>query len=86
VRRKSLEKQLLTSLPVIETLDKIAEKSKTDPAQVALSWLLHQGDDVIAIPGATRVEHVQESVGAMKLSLTEDDCKRLDEVSRGYVL
>ncbi len=84
VRRKSLKKQLQTSLPVIETLDKIAEKSKTDPAQVALSWLIHQGDDIMAIPGASRVEHVHESIGAMKLRLSQEDCNRLDEVSREY--
>ena len=80
-RRKRLEKQLLTSSAVIEVLDEIAGKYQTEPAQVALSWLIHQGEDVVAIPGATRVEHVQESIGAMQLELAEEDCSRLDEIS-----
>jgi aryl-alcohol dehydrogenase-like predicted oxidoreductase len=81
MRRNRLEKQLETSRPVIEALDNIALKYKSEPAQVALAWLIDQGDDVVAIPGATRVGHVQEVVGAMKLDLSEEDRIRLDKVS-----
>ncbi len=85
VRRKRLENQLAESQPVIEVLDEIAGKHNTEPGQVALSWVIcNQGDLVVAIPGATRVGHVEESVGAMKLQLSEVDLARLDKVSRSF--
>ena len=82
VRRRRLEKQLAASQPVIEVLNDLAEKYSTDPAQVALSWVINnQGDLVVAIPGATRVGHVEESIGAMNLKLSDEDLTRLDQVS-----
>ncbi len=82
MRRKMLEKQLETSRQVIEVLGEIADKYKSEPAQVALAWLINQGEDIVAIPGATRVDHVLESIDAMNLSLTDEDMDRLNEVSR----
>jgi aryl-alcohol dehydrogenase-like predicted oxidoreductase len=85
VRRKRLEKQLADSQPVIDVLNDLAEKHNSEPAQVALSWVINnQGDLVVAIPGATRVGHVEESVGAMNLQLSTEDLTRLDQVSLGY--
>ena len=83
VRRRRLENQLADSQPVIEVLDELAEKHNTEPGQVALSWVIHNhGDLVVAIPGATRVGHVEESIGAMNLQLSKEDITRLDQVSR----
>jgi aryl-alcohol dehydrogenase-like predicted oxidoreductase len=85
VRRRRLENQLADSQPVIEVLDELAEKYNTEPGQVALSWVIgNQGDLVVAIPGATRVGHVEESVGAMNLQLSKEDITRLDQVSRKF--
>lgn len=85
LRRRMLARQLESSLPVIQVLEGIAADHGTEPAQVALSWLIHsQGDLVVAIPGASRVGHVQESIAAMQLQLSRDDMGRLDEVSRHY--
>ena len=85
VRRKRLKNQLEASQPIIEVLDELAEKHNTEPAQVALSWVINnQGDLVVAIPGASRVGHVEESVRAMKLQLSTGDLARLDEVSRSF--
>jgi aryl-alcohol dehydrogenase-like predicted oxidoreductase len=85
LRRKRLESQLASSRPVIEVLQEIAEKHQTEPAQVALSWVIHnQGEMIVAIPGASRVGHVEESVGAMKIKLTDEDLVRLDEISQQF--
>ena len=81
VRRKRLEKQLEDSWPVIEVLDEIASKYRTEPAQVALAWLIQQGEDIVAIPGATRIGHVMEGFGAMNLQLSEQDLTQLDQTS-----
>jgi len=82
VRRKRLEKKLEYSRPVIEALDGIASKYGSEPAQVALSWLIQQGEDFVAVPGASRVGHVAEGIGAMNLTLAAEDLDRLNEVSR----
>jgi len=84
IRRKRLVKQLVASRPVIEILDEIASKYGSEPAQVALAWLIQQGEDILAIPGASRVGHVIESIGAMNLHLSKEDIARLDQVSRNF--
>jgi len=84
VRRRKLEKQLETSRPVIEVLDEIAAKYNSEPAQVALAWLIHQGTDIVAIPGASRLGHVLEGIRAMDLQLSEEDITRLDRASSNF--
>jgi aryl-alcohol dehydrogenase-like predicted oxidoreductase len=84
-RRRRLEKQLESSHPVIQVLDEIAAKYESEPAMVALSWLINKhGEIVVAIPGASRVEHVQESIGAMQLNLSNQDSVRLDEITNTF--
>lgn len=48
------------------------------PAQVALAWLLAQGDDIVPIPGTKRVRRVEENLGALSLRLEPDDVVRLE--------
>lgn len=56
----------------------LAEEAGCTPPQLALAWLLHQGDDVIPIPGTTSVEHLREDVGAADVSLDAGLLERLD--------
>jgi aryl-alcohol dehydrogenase-like predicted oxidoreductase len=73
---------LKKSQPVIDELKKIAEKYQATPAQVALNWLIHfHGETVVAIPGATKLKHVEDNCKAMNFQLTEEEMKRLDELS-----
>jgi aryl-alcohol dehydrogenase-like predicted oxidoreductase len=77
---------LQKSAPVIDELKRIAEKFDATPSQVALRWLIQfNGDTVVAIPGATKVKHAEENVGALNFEIGEDDLNRLDEVSRSYL-
>jgi aryl-alcohol dehydrogenase-like predicted oxidoreductase len=48
---------------------------------VALAWLLARDDHVIAIPGATRPEHVRENAGALSLALSEEEFAAIDRAS-----
>ncbi len=64
----------LQLLPPFEAL--AAELGRT-PAQLALAWLLGQGEQVIAIPGTTRVEHLRENLGALEFSLDAATLRRL---------
>ncbi len=68
--------------PLIEELHTIAGAHGTCVAQVALAWLImYYGDTVVAIPGASRPEHVGESAAAMRLRLTENELSRIEEIS-----
>lgn len=78
---KGLEK----SRPVAELVKKLAVKYDATPSQVALNWLIHfSGDNIVAIPGATKTSHAIENTGAMKFMLSWEDIHLLDQVSQGY--
>lgn len=77
---------LTRSRPVVEELRQIARAHGVTPSRVALAWLLGaQGDTVVTIPGATRVHHAEENVGAMDLRLSATEMQRLEELSRPYL-
>ncbi len=63
---------------VLERAEEVAREKDVTTAQVALSWLLRKGVDAPII-GATKVEHVEEAVGALDVQLSEDDVKRLED-------
>lgn len=50
-------------------------------SQLALAWLLAQGDHIVPIPGTKRLERVQENLGAMQVSLSEDDLAEIERIS-----
>lgn len=60
----------------------IARELGVTPAQLALAWLLHQGDDILPIPGTRRAERVDENAGAAALALDATLLKRIDEVAK----
>ena len=64
-----------------DTLREVAAARSATAAQVALAWLLKRGDHVIAIPGATRPEHVRENAGALSLELSEQEFAAIDRAS-----
>ena len=58
----------------------VAKEAGATPAQVALAWLLAQGDDIVPIPGTRHVARLEENVGADKIKLTSDQLSRLSEI------
>jgi len=56
----------------------IATKQHATPAQIALAWLLHKGDDIAPIPGTKRRAYLEENIGAAKVSLTSTEMATLD--------
>ncbi|KAK4560220.1 hypothetical protein RGQ29_009124 [Quercus rubra] len=62
-----------------ERVVKLASKYGCTSAQLSLSWLLHQGDDVIPIPGTSKVKHVDDNVGSLKVKLTAEDLKEITD-------
>ena len=70
------------SRPVISLVKEIAAKYNVTPSQVALNWLIqYNGNAVVAIPGATKENHVRENCGAMSFSLSDEDVARLVKIS-----
>jgi aryl-alcohol dehydrogenase-like predicted oxidoreductase len=84
-RRKMLQRGIERSRPLIDAMLEIAPKYGATPGQIALNWVItFQGETVVAIPGATRVQHAAESAGAMKFRLSDEEMTRLDELSREF--
>jgi len=82
-RRNLLRRRIDKSRPLVDALIEIGVKYDASPSQVALNWLIHShGDTVVAIPGASKVKHAQESAGAMQFKLTDEEMHHLDEISR----
>lgn len=68
----------------IQLLDRIEEMARArgcTPAQLALSWLLNQGDDIVAIPGTTNVARLEENIGAAEIKLTPNERKEIDALA-----
>ena len=81
-RRNAIGKKIETSRPLINILDTIATTRGVTVSQVALNWLINShGDTVVAIPGASKPGHAQESAGTMGFTLTADEIERIDQVS-----
>jgi aryl-alcohol dehydrogenase-like predicted oxidoreductase len=62
---------------IAEEVEQVAEEAGATPAQVAIAWLLAQGDDIAPIPGTKRVSRVEENAGADAVELTDDQVDRL---------
>jgi len=56
----------------------IAQEHNAKPAQIALAWLLHKGDDVVPIPGTKRRTYLEENVAATNIALSDEQVQRLD--------
>ena len=67
------------NLEPVEVVKAIAAEHKATPAQIALAWVLAQGDDIVPIPGTTKPERVEENAAAVRLRLSEGDLARLGE-------
>ena len=60
----------------------VANERSVAPGQVALAWVLGQGDDVVPIPGTKHIEYLEENVGAVGLELTAEERDRLDGLQK----
>jgi len=67
------------NLDLVDRVEEIAREQGVTPGQLALAWVLAQGDDVVPIPGTKRVRYLEENVAAVGVRLTEDDLARLEE-------
>ncbi|PZV07665.1 MAG: aldo/keto reductase [Leptolyngbya sp.] len=66
------------NLELVEKVTAIATQKGVTPSQLALAWLLAQGDDIVPIPGTKRRKYLEENVGATDISLTADELRQIE--------
>ncbi len=69
------------NLALVELLRSIAAEKGATPAQLALAWVLAQKPWMVPIPGTTKLERLEENLGALKVELTPEDLRRIDEAT-----
>ena len=69
------------NLELVEKVRQIADEKDVAPSQLALAWLLHQGEDIVPIPGTKRREYLEENAAATEIQLTDEELSRIDEVA-----
>jgi aryl-alcohol dehydrogenase-like predicted oxidoreductase len=69
------------NLQLVSRVEEIAREKGCTPAQLALAWVMAQGQDIVPIPGTKRRKYLEENAGALDVELTEADLKRIDEVA-----
>lgn len=74
-------KNFQTNLDLVHRVAEIAREKHCTPAQLALAWVLAQGEHIVPIPGTKRRKYLQENVGALDFGLTSDDLARINELS-----
>ncbi|KNC19387.1 aldo/keto reductase [Arthrobacter sp. RIT-PI-e] len=72
---------LQTNIRIVEQVDDVAGQLGATPGQVALAWLLAQGEGITPIPGTKQVRYLEENVGAAELVLTSTQLEQLDAVA-----
>jgi aryl-alcohol dehydrogenase-like predicted oxidoreductase len=69
------------NLRLVEEVRRIAAEKRCTPSQLALAWLLAQGPDVAPIPGTKKRKYLEENAGAVRIRLTSDDLRRIEDVA-----
>lgn len=68
------------NLQLVEQIEEIARKKGCKPSQLALAWVLAQGEDIVPIPGTKRRQYLQENAAAADIVLTLEELKQIDEI------
>ena len=69
------------NLELVRHIERLAAEKGCTPSQLALAWVLAQGDDMVPIPGTKRRHYLEENVGAINVTLTRADLERIDEIA-----
>ncbi len=69
------------NLKLVDRVKQIAQEKDATPSQIALAWLLHQGNDIVPIPGTKRRAYLEENAAAAEVELSTEDLARLDQAT-----
>ncbi|MGP0730900.1 aldo/keto reductase, partial [Escherichia coli] len=70
------EANLAANLKLVDRLRAIADEKGVTAAQLALAWVLAQGEDIVPIPGSRKIAHLDDNIAAVDITLTPDDRTR----------
>jgi aryl-alcohol dehydrogenase-like predicted oxidoreductase len=68
------------NLELVEKIKTLAKEKGCTPAQLAIAWVLAQGDDIITIPGSKQLKHLEENIASEKVQLNKDDLKSIEAI------
>ncbi|HEU5171730.1 MAG TPA: aldo/keto reductase, partial [Gemmatimonadales bacterium] len=69
------------NLDLVRAIEELAREKRVTPAQLALAWVLAQGDHIVPIPGTRSVQRLEENAAALEVELTRDDLERLERIA-----
>src|SRR5207244_13184478 len=69
------------NLELVARIEVLAREKKCRPSQLALAWVLAQGMDIVPIPGTKRRAYLEENVGALSVSLSQQDLDRIEAIA-----
>ncbi|SDR49392.1 Predicted oxidoreductase [Rhizobiales bacterium GAS113] len=75
------DETMAANLRLIDTLERIAKRKSVTAAQLALAWVLHQGDFIVPIPGARKIRHLEENSAAAEIVLSAQDLAEIEAAS-----
>ncbi|HET8534284.1 MAG TPA: aldo/keto reductase [Sphingomicrobium sp.] len=68
------------NIALVREVEAMAKEKGCTTAQLALAWVLAQGEDVVPIPGTKRIKYLDENIAALDVNLTDEDLRRLDQI------
>ncbi|KAI3699738.1 hypothetical protein L2E82_44229 [Cichorium intybus] len=72
---------LFLFFPDITRVKEMAKKKGCTSSQLSLAWIHHQGNDVVPIPGTTKIENLEQNIGALSVKLTSEDMAELESIA-----
>jgi aryl-alcohol dehydrogenase-like predicted oxidoreductase len=69
------------NMELVQRVEEMAREKDVTAGQLALAWVLHQGEDIVPIPGTKHVRYLEENVAAADVALSSDDLERLEEIA-----
>lgn len=72
---------IVTNRLLVDAITAIAKRKNCSPAQIALAWLLAQGDDIVPIPGTRKIKHLLDNLGSASVQLSGAEVAELDQIS-----
>jgi len=75
------EENIKHNFVLVERLEEIAKEKKCTTTQLAIAWVMAQRDFIVPIPGTKRLKYLEENLGAVNITLTEDELKKIDEAA-----
>ncbi len=69
------------NLELVQLIEAMAREKGCSPAQLALAWLLHQGEDIVPIPGTKQVRYLEENIDALSVTFNAEDLAKIEQIA-----